>query len=121
MSTTKIPAGLGPGGKRLWSDLMAKYVFRRDELAVVERACRLVDRIDAMERDLGGATTSLGSMGQVVVHPLIPEIRAHSATLATLLRGLKLPDDEVGVEAPRSTQAREAARSRWAVAHGAGA
>lgn len=122
VSKIDTPRGLGAAGERLWSALNGKYEFRVDELAVVERACRLSDRIAAMEAELGDRTVSTGSMGQVVVHPLIPEIRAHTATLASLLRGLGLPDDEQGaVAVSRSSQARSAAQSRWSVAHGAGA
>lgn len=118
--SAKAPRNLKAAGKRLWAEMNAKYEFRPDELAVLERACRLSDRIESMERDLGDATTSTGSMGQVVVHPLIPEIRAHSAALATLLRSLDIPDEPVG-EQSRSAQARAAAKSRWAVPHGASA
>ena len=35
--------------------------------------------------------------GQLVVNPLVGEVRAHRATMATLLRQLKLPDLDEGV------------------------
>lgn len=112
----------GAAGSDLWNRVTAKYDFRPDEVTVLERACRAADRIDAMERELGQDTTATGSMGQTVVHPLIPEIRAHSALLASLMKQLNLPDlDSAAGESPRSTQARKAAQSRWGTAHGSSA
>lgn len=117
---TRIDFGLA--GAELWNRLTNRYDFRPDEITVVERACRAADRINAMEAELGSAVTALGSMGQMVVHPLIPEIRAHTALLASLMKQLNLPDeDSVAGESPRSTQARKAAQSRWGTAHGASA
>lgn len=122
MAKVAEPAGLGPAGVDLWSRLTGKYVFRPDELTVLERAARAADRITAMEDELGSAVTATGSMGQTVVHPLIPEIRAHTALVASLMKQLNLPDDDGAAgESTRSTAARKAAQSRWAAAHGASA
>lgn len=122
MSKVAAPNGLRVAGAKMWRDLVAKYDFRLDELALLERACRATDRIASMEVELGDRVTATGSMGQVVVHPLIPEIRAHSALVASLMRQLKLPDDgsDAG-EAGQPNQQRAAAQSRWAAAHGASA
>lgn len=109
----------GQAGADLWNRLNDKYEFRPDEITVVERACRVADRIHDMEVELGSAVTDVGSMGQTVVHPLIPEIRAYTALLASLMKQLNLPDgDSAAGESSRSTQARKAAQSRWGVAHG---
>ena len=54
--------------------------------------------------------------GQVVINPLISELRLHRTTLAGLLKQLQLPDDEApgGVlGAPRSVQTRKAAQTSW--------
>lgn len=116
------PIGLDDVGKDLWKRLTGKYEFRPDEFTVVERAARTADRLAAMESELGGAITATGSMGQMVVHPLIPEIRSHTQLLAALMKQLNLPDDESAAgESSRSTLARKAAQSRWAAAHGASA
>lgn len=116
------PKGLKAAGARLWRQVMDLYELRPDELVTLEKACRASDRIVAMESELGDQVTTRGSMGQVVVHPLIAEIRAHEAQVAGLLARLKLPDPGTGsvggVEQPRSTQARAAAQSRWSQAHG---
>lgn len=115
----RTPEGLSQKTGAWWRKVTADYVFRADELVVLEKACRAMDRVVAMEAELGGAVTATGSMGQVVVHPLIPEIRTHEAQIKTLLQSLKLPDTEAGAaEEPRSSRARAAAQSRWSVAHG---
>lgn len=125
MSKIPAPKGLSPAGRKLWSAVVGKYELRVDEVAVLESACRATDRIAAMEAERKGRVTATGSMGQIVVHPLVAEIRATEAQVAQMLAKLKLPDDPavpgVGAEQPRSTQARAAAQSRWAAAHGASA
>jgi hypothetical protein len=110
------PKGLKATGKKLWQETTAKYDLRQDELETLRAVCGEADLISQMEDELEGeALTTLGSMGQMVIHPLVPELRQHRTTLASLLRSLKLPDDDAGAE---SNQQREAAQSRWAAAHG---
>lgn len=123
MSEQKPSCALGVAGAALWSDVTSKYDLRVDELAVLERACVAADRVAVMEAERAGRVTATGSTGQLVVHPLVKEIRETEAQIARFLASLKLPDDPgvSGAERPRSTQARAAAQSRWAAAHGAGA
>lgn len=111
-----VPEGMGAGGSTLWASITGKYDLRADEFVILEAACRAFDRIVAMELERDGAVTATGSMGQLVVHPLVAEIRAHEAQVSALLAKLKLPDDDSGA-APVSQQ-RQAAQSRWASAHG---
>lgn len=117
--TLGAPAGLGDAGSQLWSDVSGKYTLRADEKVTLEAACRASDRVERMRAELGDAVTATGSMGQVVVHPLIPEIRAHESQVAALLAKLKLPDDPSVEGGARVSQQRAAAQSRWASAHGA--
>ena len=123
MSKPSAPKGLQSAGAKLWRDVVGKYDLRVDELDVLERACRASDRTAAMVEILDSEPLMVkGSMGQPVVHPLVAEVRAHEAQVASLLARLKLPDDPGGsVEHPRSSQARAAAQSRWSTAHGKGA
>lgn len=116
MSTVPVPASLGDAGASLWKQVTGKYELRADELVVLEAACRASDRVVAMEAERDGAVMTVGSMGQPIVHPLIAEVRAHEAQVASLLGKLKLPD-ETG-EAGATNQQRGAAQSRWASAHG---
>ena len=111
------PKGLRPGGRKLWTDIVGKWELRPDELRVLREAAREVDLIDALEAALAKDRIMIpGSMGQMVVNPLITELRQHRATLAALLRQLKLPDADGGEseKESRSTAARAAANARWA-------
>lgn len=112
MAVVRAPRTLDKAGRALWRSVTGKYELRIDELEVLKAACGETDLIAQLEVELGELPSLLseGSMGQPVVHPLVPEIRAHRAAVASLLRGLKLPD-EAG---ERSNQQREAAQSRWA-------
>lgn len=123
MSKATAPKGLDSVGSKLWRDVTGKYDLRVDEWTVLEAACRASDRADLMRDELDIRPLMVeGSTGQLVVNPLVAEIRAHEAQVASLLARLKLPDDPAGAgEVPRSTQARAAAQSRWSTAHGAGA
>jgi hypothetical protein len=120
---SKAPASLEKSGQSFWAAVTSKYELRVDELAVLEAACKTVDMIATLDKEwtnLGKPFMTRGSMGQDVIHPLIGERRTQQSALAALLRQLKLPDDaaDAGGE---SNQQREAAQSRWAAAHGAGA
>lgn len=119
MVAKKTPDGLSAKTGAWWRKVTTAYVMRDDELVTLEKACRAMDRVQRMESELGDAVTATGSMGQVVVHPLIAEIRAHEAQIATMLRSLKLPDLEHGApEETASTKARSAAQTRWSTHHG---
>lgn len=122
MSKPKVPDHLGDAGTALWKSIAPKYVLRPDEFARLEAACRTADAIAMLEeawRESGYSMTSRGSMGQEVIHPLIGELRTQRSALASLLAGLKLPDDESG-EAGVNQQ-RDAANSKWATGKGRGA
>ena len=111
----KAPSGLNAAGKKLWADIADSYELRSDEQRVLEDAAREADLIALMERDRSKPGFRLlvkGSMGQDVINPLISELRQHRATLAALLRQLKLPDEDASAQ-PRSTSARAAADARW--------
>ena len=74
----KAPAGLKSKGKRLWQEVTGAYQLRSDELDVLEDVCREADLIDKIETELASADLmTTGSMGQMVVNPLIEIGRAH--------------------------------------------
>lgn len=113
MASVRVPTGLKTAGKKLWQETTKSYVLRQDELEILKGACAEADLIVRMEEELvGSSLTVLGSQGQIVAHPLVQELRQHRATMAGLLRGLKLPD-EGGAEAV-GNQHRSAAQERWA-------
>lgn len=123
MSTVEPPESLKVAGKALWESIASRYVLRADEVTRLEQAAKTADVISMLEdawSALGYPMVSVGSMKQEVIHPLIGEIRTQRSSLAALLAGLKLPDDESGVEV---NQNRSAAQSSWApgAARGRGA
>lgn len=115
------PDGLGTAGVKLWNSITDGVIFRPDELAILESACKMADRIARYERELEGEPTTVrGSMGQMVLHPLLAEITNLQVKQAQLLSRLKIPeledeDDDVEVIRPmtRSEAARKAANARW--------
>ena len=110
------PEDLADDGAKLWSDITGKYELRPDELSVLEDACRERDLIARMATELAVRDVMIvGSMGQMVMNPLLGEVRQHRATFAALMRQLKLPD-EGGSESGGALSAknRAAAQARWA-------
>ncbi|MFD4457687.1 hypothetical protein [Nocardia sp. NPDC058480] len=114
MAKPTAPQGLNDPGTSLWKDVVGKYGLRADELRVLEAACREVDLIDRIESAMPAEDLIVtGSQGQPVINPLVPELRQHRSTLASLLRQLKLPDEGASSAEARSTAARAAANARW--------
>ena len=107
------PVGLSEPAERLWREISEEWVLRPDEQRLLEDACREVDLIDRIADSMAGAPLTVeGSQGQRVVHPLLPELRAHRSTLRTLLRALSLPDD-ARADGARSAAGRALAMARW--------
>jgi len=117
------PADLDSAGKALWDGISTKWELRPDELRVLEDACREADVLSSLETVRSSSTFSVtvfGSQGQMVIHPVISELRQHRATLAALLRQLKLPDENPEqAAAARSSMMRGVANARWATRGGA--
>jgi hypothetical protein len=114
-----MPAGLGAEGKALWSSIADVHELAPDAVRILADACGEADLVALMELARGSESFSLivrGSQGQDVINPLISELRQHRATLASLLKSLKLPmstSDAQRLERETSEQARSAARARW--------
>lgn len=115
MTKPTTPKGLGAAGRALWSDVTGKYELRADEVRVLEDACRERDLIKRLEDELADASLIVkGSMGQQVVNPLVSELRQHRATCASLMRQLRLPDeDSTDTGGALSAKNRAAAVARW--------
>lgn len=124
----RAPDGLNAAGRRLWDETLAHYVLAEHEVQVLAQACRTADMCERIRRKLDReGLMGVGSMGQDVVHPLLPELRMQRAALAALLKSLGLPDLAEGGEAGDAgdlravpNQQREAVQSRWGKAHGVG-
>lgn len=124
-SADYVPVRLGEAGMFLWEATTENYRLRADELLLLEQACREADLIDELFEDLRFASsTSTGSQGQEVAHPLLAEIRQHRTLYGQLIHRLNLPDlDEAGDgsglrSVPDVNQNRAAGMSRWAKSHG---
>lgn len=119
---TTIPAppeGLGEAGTELWTRINTTFDFTDEpgKLAVLEQASRTVDQIEQLEDARAEAPlTAKGSAGQLVIHPLIQELRQQRGALNTLLKSLGLPesDEETAARAERRSRAGKAgAEARW--------
>jgi len=114
------PKVLGKRGRALWRELHELLEFDTHETALVLEACRSVDTIDNLQAviDADGYTT-VGSMGQTVVHPAIAELRQQQQGLVRLLSSLNISaalegeTGAVGMARAISSQATAAANARW--------
>ena len=117
----RTPPNLAQPGRSLWQAVTGSYELRRDELLLLEKACRTAD--EAARLDDAVRTASLlvaGSAGQQRHNPLLNEARQTRALLAALLKQLALPDpDEDAKRRDNSARAMTAARARWDGPHGA--
>jgi len=109
----KAPVGLGKAGKAQWSAIAGHYKLRPDEFTVLEDVCRTADMITLLTEawtDADSPMTTKGSMGQLVIHPLIAEMDKRRKSRAAFLKQLALPD---GDAAPVANQHRDAANTKW--------
>ena len=120
MARKRTPNGLKPAGKKLWKRITESWDLRPDELSVLEAACHEADLAALLQQIIdrpGFDPYTTGSMGQVVIDPVISEVRQHRATMQRLLASLKLPDapGAAGKDSDEemSSAARKAANARW--------
>lgn len=112
-----VMAVFAEAGEELWDRLHAPrdgdvLVFRPDEEVLLTEACHLVDDLAAIREALVDRPMLVaGSMGQDRVDPLRGELHRTSQRLESLLRSLRVPDDDyIG------DSARELAERRWGIA-----
>jgi hypothetical protein len=112
---TRTPTGLGKFGGALWKDVTEGWELHDADLRVLEMACRELELCHKIDKELASDTLIVtGSMGQPVVNGLLQELRRHRSTFAALIKQLALPD-ELGDEGETTTSnARAAAKARWA-------
>lgn len=117
-SIPRAPDGIGRRGRRLWRSVVESFDLAEGELALLIEACRCLDDIEVLQKAVTDApTTTTGSRGQEVVHPLRAELRSQRLLLARLVGQLSVPDPEDGGSQwdglSASARARKAARVRW--------
>lgn len=114
MAAQPAPTKLGPKARKVWVDITTTYTLRPDELRFLEDACREIDLVERLEKELGKADLIVrGSQGQPVANPLAQEIRQHRTTIKALFAAIDLPDDDSRLAGARSSAARQAANARW--------
>ena len=93
------------------------------EYRLLEDACFTKDRILKERRCIGDKLMIPGSMGQLVPHPMLKELRADESHLAQLLAKIDMPEPEENEkqdsgDGERSAQMRAVVNSRWQKAYG---
>jgi hypothetical protein len=116
MAQERPPTGLKAPGKRLWVEVAEAYELDPDDLVILGKVCRLIDRVarwERLEAELDDPIVT-GSAGQPMMHPLANAIRQDYLAIGRLFDQLRLPDvDEVIGRNVASKQAQKAARARW--------
>jgi phage terminase small subunit len=113
------PEHLGEAGQALWTSVSAAlpegFELDEREAAQLDLAARQADdlaRLEALIEEEGPA--SIGSQGQRIVHPAIPEARQARIAISRLLGELDLaPDQAESPSTAASRRASKAARARW--------
>lgn len=118
-SVPKYPTGLRARGKRLWRELhdSADFSDCPETRLVAEEACYLADEVDRQRKLIRAAGTDTrvrGSQGQPVSMPEIADLQRNQGILLSLLKSLRLPDEDGGDgKLTRSQVGKKAAEARW--------
>lgn len=118
----RIPAGLKRRGRAFYKHATDNFDLDVDDRELLLELCRALDLLESLdtvvERD---GHTIHGSMGQVVMHPALAEIRQTRIVVARLLSQLALPgEDGETMATPWQTRAKAAVARREARAGRAG-
>lgn len=133
MAAPKTPARLGPGGRKLWRDVVTAHELDAPQRVQLEEACRAKDRLDKLDALLCGtvdtwAEIQVGSDGGPVSLRIDAALKLANETanlVKQLLAALRLPDasgKRPQFRGPRGAQkptvpgggsAAEKAASRW--------
>ena len=114
----RAPKGLGPGGRKFWRSVLSQYELSPPELLILERCCRLLDRLARIDFIvMNSAPAVKGSRDNLIKNPAYVEARECERTLDILVRSLALPmpGEDEGVW--RSPDQRMKAQLRWRKFH----
>jgi hypothetical protein len=107
MAIARVPPGMNAHGRRLWRAVLTDYDLAAAEMLLLERACRVADTCDILQRQLDKTAPILVKDGQPYASPVVTELRQQSILLARLIVALRIPmaddDDE---DTPGRTQRR---------------
>jgi len=93
----KTPDGLGTEGRKLWREIVGTFdvIEEPHKRRILFDACKTADLIDRLEQAMSDQPlTSKGSMGQLVIHPLIAQSQTSRTQLAQLLDRLNFTNEE---------------------------
>jgi hypothetical protein len=105
------PADLGDSGRALWDELLSSFEFDAQDVALVLEACRVKDRLEALDAVVRADGVTVESPQGVKAHPALVEARQQEITLTRIIASLRLPDED-GSRAQRRGSARGAYLSR---------
>lgn len=92
MPEVKTPRGLAAAGRALFRSIAGAFDLERHELAVLEQAARVADRVAALDAVVD--TDGVMEPGTGRAHPALVESRQQRIALARLLVVLRLPDED---------------------------
>lgn len=98
------PRGLKAAGKRLWEVSTAECEWADHELALLEEACRVRDRIVQLDAAVVADGLMIGSSQGARLHPAVAESRQQRLALARLLATLQIPGLEDDLPAARGVR-----------------
>lgn len=99
-----VPRSLKAAGKRLWEVSTAEFEWADHELALLEEACRVRDRIVELDAAVKTDGLMLPSSQGSRVHPAVAEGRQQRLALARLLASLQIPGLEDDLPAARGVR-----------------
>lgn len=117
----RTPDGLGLAGIDLWLSVSSGRQLDAASRVLLLNACRIADRLDALDAEIDGRLLSFNQRGDEVINPLISEHRQQYSTLASILSRMglgELPRPQSGDskwdELAKRRAEREAARGKAA-------
>lgn len=92
-----VPRGFNAAGRKLWDVSTVEFDWAEHELALLEEACRVRDRIVELDAAVKTDGLMIASSQGARVHPAVGEARQQRLTLARLLATLQIPglDDDL--------------------------
>jgi hypothetical protein len=102
-------------GERFRTDVVSTWELTVAELQVLDAAVATLDTIEDLTALVAAdGRMVIGSKGQPVLHPGVPELRMQRAVLTRLIASLALPDPEGGtIKTPAQLAATAAVQTRW--------
>ncbi|WP_306231130.1 terminase [Agrococcus beijingensis] len=100
----KRPTGLNAAGRALWDGNIDEFDWAVHEVALLEEACRVRDRIVELDAAVKGDGLMIPSSQGSRVHPAVAEARQQRLALARLLVSLGIPADDDGLPTVRGVR-----------------